>query len=224
MFLYTNCTRRLGSSTSSHLADGPWSAIHGSTRFFYHVLNGLPHLHALLSTPCSFSPISISPSPANHRPNPNFPHSTYFSAVSLLIGFGVWWWCFSGANNRRGYGLGTVCDGNWVGRLRPQKLVQVTLFQKPLVKVRLGDLLAATDHFSQESVIFVNTTGVMYKAVLARGLAWLHYGNQPPCLHQNLSSSSILIDEDFDARIIDFGLARLMSCFLFSGSCKIFQG
>lgn len=45
----------------------------------------------------------------------------------------------------------------------------------------------------------------------ARGLAWLHHGCQPPILHQNISSNVILLDEDFDARIIDFGLARLMT-------------
>ncbi|XP_059670610.1 inactive LRR receptor-like serine/threonine-protein kinase BIR2 [Cornus florida] len=44
----------------------------------------------------------------------------------------------------------------------------------------------------------------------ARGLAWLHHGCQPPILHQNISSSVILLDEDFDGRIIDFGLVRLM--------------
>jgi len=45
----------------------------------------------------------------------------------------------------------------------------------------------------------------------ARGLAWLHHGCQPPILHQNISSNVILLDEDFDARIMDFGLARLMT-------------
>ncbi|KAH7847075.1 hypothetical protein Vadar_021541 [Vaccinium darrowii] len=45
----------------------------------------------------------------------------------------------------------------------------------------------------------------------ARGLAWLHHGCQPPVLHQNISSNVILLDEDFDARIIDSGLARLMT-------------
>ncbi|GAB2301948.1 hypothetical protein Dimus_035971 [Dionaea muscipula] len=218
------------------------------------------------------------------------------AAASLLLGFGLWWWYFSRASRRRGgYGLGRADDGNWVDKLRSQKLVQVTLFQKPLVKVRLAKLLAATDNFSQESVLFLTRTGAIYKAVLpdgsalavkrlnscklsekqfrvemnrlgklrhpnlvpllgfcvveeekllvykhlsngtlysmlhegameldwptrfkiclglARGLAWLHYGNQPPYLHQNLSSSVVLIDEDFDARILDFGLARLMT-------------
>ncbi|KAL3612041.1 hypothetical protein D5086_003061 [Populus alba] len=45
----------------------------------------------------------------------------------------------------------------------------------------------------------------------ARGLAWLHHGYQPPFLHQNICSNAILVDEDFDARIMDFGLARMMT-------------
>ncbi|KAL5808845.1 hypothetical protein ACOSQ3_029536 [Xanthoceras sorbifolium] len=42
----------------------------------------------------------------------------------------------------------------------------------------------------------------------ARGLAWLHHS---PFLHQNICSNVILVDEDFDARIMDFGLDRLMT-------------
>ncbi|KAL0008981.1 hypothetical protein SO802_010483 [Lithocarpus litseifolius] len=44
----------------------------------------------------------------------------------------------------------------------------------------------------------------------ARSLAWLHHGCHPPIMHQNICSNVILVDEDFDARIMDFGLARLM--------------
>ena len=45
----------------------------------------------------------------------------------------------------------------------------------------------------------------------ARGLAWLHHGCHPPIMHQNICSNVIQVDEDFDARILDFGLARLMN-------------
>ncbi|KAG5527365.1 hypothetical protein RHGRI_028301 [Rhododendron griersonianum] len=45
----------------------------------------------------------------------------------------------------------------------------------------------------------------------ARGLAWLHHGCQPHVLHGNICSNAILLDEGFDARIIDFGLARLVT-------------
>lgn len=219
------------------------------------------------------------------------------AAASLLLGFGVWWWYFSRAGRRRkeGYGLGRADDGSWVDRLRAHKLTQVSLFKKPLVKVKLADLLSATNNFSPENVIISTRMGITYKAMLpdgsqlaikrlntcklseklfrtemnrlgklrhpnlvpllgycvvedekllvykhmsngtlysvlhektmfldwptrfriclgaARGLAWLHHGVEPPYLHQNISSNVILLDEDLDARIIDFGLARLMS-------------
>jgi serine/threonine protein kinase len=45
----------------------------------------------------------------------------------------------------------------------------------------------------------------------ARGLAWLHHGCHPPIIQQNICSNVILVDEEFDARIMDFGLARLMT-------------
>jgi hypothetical protein len=43
---------------------------------------------------------------------------------------------------------------------------------------------------------------------VAWGLAWLHHGFQVPQIHQNLSSSAVLLDEDYAARITDVGLTR----------------
>ncbi|KAK6155137.1 hypothetical protein DH2020_009385 [Rehmannia glutinosa] len=220
------------------------------------------------------------------------------AAASLLLGFGLWWWYFSTSNKRskRGYGIGRRDDvSSWVEMLRAHKLTQVMLFQKPIVKVKLSDLLAATNNFSKENVVVSSRTGTTYRAVLpdgsalaikrlsegkmgekqfrtemnrlgqlrhpnlvpllgfclvedekllvykhlsngtlgsmlcgnagvldwptrfrialgaARGLAWLHHGCHPPILHQNISSNVVLLDEDFDARIMDFGLARLLT-------------
>ncbi|KAG6398276.1 hypothetical protein SASPL_139731 [Salvia splendens] len=218
------------------------------------------------------------------------------AAASLVLGFGLWWWYFvrSSKRSKKGYGVGRR-DDDWAEVLRAHKLTQVTLFQKPLVKVKLVDLLAATNNFSRESVIVSSRTGTTYKAVLpdgsalaikrlieckigerqfgmemnrlgqlrhpnlvpllgfctvedekllvykhlsngtlgsmltgnasnldwttrfrialgaARGLAWLHHGCHPPILHQNISSNVVMLDEDFDARIMDFGLARLLN-------------
>ncbi|XAR51798.1 Non-specific serine/threonine protein kinase [Bertholletia excelsa] len=218
------------------------------------------------------------------------------AAASMLLGFGIWWWYFTKSSwGKKGYGIGGVDDGSWAEKLRAYKLVQVSLFQKPLVKVKLADLMAATNNFKAENIIISTRTGTTYRAVLsdgsalaikrlntcnlsekqfrsemnrlgqlrhpnlapllgfcvveeekllvykhmpngtlysllngntsqldwptrfrigfgaARGLAWLHHGCQPPILHQNICSNVILLDEDFDARIIDFGLARLMA-------------
>lgn len=226
------------------------------------------------------------------------------AAGSLLLGFGLWWWYAGGASRKkRGYGAAAgKDDGSWIEWLRAYKLVQVSLFQKPLVKVKLADLLAATNSFDAQNVVISTRTGVSYKAVLsdgsalavkrlstcslgekqfklemnrlgqlrhpnlvpllgycvveeekllvykhmpgatlfshlhvnghgmtgqcstldwptrlrigvgaARGLAWLHHGCQPPYLLQNISSHVILLDDDLDARITDFGLARLVN-------------
>ncbi|CAA7407698.1 unnamed protein product [Spirodela intermedia] len=188
----------------------------------------------------------------------------------------------------------------WAERLRPHRTVQVSLFQKPIVKVKLGDLMAATGDFSPDHIISFSTGrgGATYRAVLsdgsalavkrlpfcrlpekhfrlevsrlgqlrhpnlvpllgfcavlderllvykhmpggslssalhshpssaaaaaldwacrvriavgaARGLAWLHHGIQPPLLHQSFSSAAVLLDDDMEPRITDFGLAQL---------------
>lgn len=221
---------------------------------------------------------------------------------SIILGFLIWWWFFVRVSKKkRGYGADSgKDDSSWIQVLRSHKLVQVSLFQKPIVKVKLADLLAATNSFSVENIIISTRTGVSYKAVLpdasalaikrlsacklsekqfrsemnrlgqlrhpnlvpllgfcvveeerllvykhmpngtlysllhgngvdntpsgvldwstrfrigmgaSRGLAWLHHGCQPPYMHQYISSNVILIDDDFDARITDFGLARLV--------------
>ncbi|QCD92535.1 inactive LRR receptor-like serine/threonine-protein kinase BIR2 [Vigna unguiculata] len=220
------------------------------------------------------------------------------AAASLLLAFGLWWWYhLGGKKKKKGYGVGSSVGaaGDWALRLRGYKLVQVSLFQKPIVKVKLGDLMAATHNFSGENVLFATRTGTTYKADLpdgstlavkrlsacrigekqfgmemnrlgqvrhpnlapllgycvveeekllvykhmsngtlysllhknggvldwlmrfriglgaARGLAWLHHGCHPPIIQQNICSNVILVDEEFDARLMDFGLARLMA-------------
>ncbi|GMH26131.1 hypothetical protein Nepgr_027974 [Nepenthes gracilis] len=231
------------------------------------------------------------------------------AAASFLLGFVIWWWLFDHSGGKKdrdaeksGY------EVNWVGKLATHKLVQVVLFQKPIVKIRLMDLLAATNNFNDSKVIVSTKTGASYEAVLpdgsalavkrlgicklnekqflselkrlgqlrhpnlvpllgfcvveeekllvykhmpngslysllhgstnvssknsvldwhlrlrigvgvARGLAWLHHGCHPPHMHQSISSSVVLLDDEFDARITDVGLVRLMGLGKPSGS------
>ncbi|CAL9023085.1 unnamed protein product [Prunus brigantina] len=178
-------------------------------------------------------------------------------------------------------------------------LLQVSMFEKSISKMKLGDLMKASNNFHKDNIIGSGRTGTMYKAVLddgtpfmvkrlqesqhsekeflsematlgniehrnlvpllgfcvakkerllvykympngtlhdqlhpvdadgakimawptrlkigigaARGLAWLHHNCNPRIIHRNISSKCILLDADFEPKISEFGLARLMN-------------
>ncbi|XP_028765980.1 protein BRASSINOSTEROID INSENSITIVE 1-like [Neltuma alba] len=45
----------------------------------------------------------------------------------------------------------------------------------------------------------------------ARGLAFLHHNCNPHIIHRDMKSSNVLLDGNLEARVSDFGMARLMS-------------
>ncbi|XP_028794856.1 probably inactive leucine-rich repeat receptor-like protein kinase At5g48380 [Neltuma alba] len=190
-------------------------------------------------------------------------------------------------------------EGNkWARSLKGTKGIKVSMFEKSVSKMRLSDLMKATNNFSKSNIIGSARTGTMYKAVLhdgssvlmvkrlqesqysekefasematlgtvrhrnlvsllgfcvakqerllvykymengslhdqlhldtdrstmqwsirlkiaigaAKGLAWLHHSCNPRIIHRNISSKCILLDADFEPKISDFGLARLMN-------------
>ncbi|XWS36638.1 hypothetical protein CRYUN_Cryun20dG0102500 [Craigia yunnanensis] len=190
-------------------------------------------------------------------------------------------------------------EGNkWAKSLKRAKGIKVSMFEKSVLKMRLNDLLKATNSFSKNNIIESGRTGTMYKGVLedgtslmikrlqdsqrsdkeftsematlgnvkhrnlvpllgfcvakkerllvykymangtlndnlhleddakkamewslrlkigigaAKGFAWLHHNCNPRIIHRNISSKCILLDADFEPKISNFGLARLMN-------------
>ncbi|XP_045787969.1 probably inactive leucine-rich repeat receptor-like protein kinase At5g48380 [Trifolium pratense] len=189
-------------------------------------------------------------------------------------------------------------EGNkWARSLKGTKAIKVSLFEKSVSKMKLSDLMKATNNFSNSNIIGTGRTGTVYKATLedgtafmvkrlqesqhsekefmsemetlgsvkhrnlvpllgfcvakkerllvfknmpngmlndhlhpadgvctldwpsrlkiaigaAKGFAWLHHSCNPRIIHRNISSKCILLDEDFEPKISDFGLARLMN-------------
>lgn len=52
-----------------------------------------------------------------------------------------------------------------------------------------------------------------YKIItgIARGVLYLHKDSQLRIIHRDLKANNILLDEDIQTKISDFGLARLIS-------------
>ncbi|PIN15156.1 Non-specific serine/threonine protein kinase [Handroanthus impetiginosus] len=46
---------------------------------------------------------------------------------------------------------------------------------------------------------------------VAKGFSWFHHSCDPRVIHRNISLKCILLDEDYELKISDFGLARLMN-------------
>ncbi|KQK06249.1 probably inactive leucine-rich repeat receptor-like protein kinase At5g48380 [Brachypodium distachyon] len=188
-------------------------------------------------------------------------------------------------------------ENKWAKSIKGTKAIKVSMFENPVSKIKLSDLMKATDQFSKENIIGTGRTGTMYRAVLpdgsflavkrlqdsqhsesqftsemktlgqvrhrnlvpllgfciakrekllvykhtpkgslydqlhkegedckmdwplrlrigigaAKGLAYLHHTCNPRILHRNISSKCVILDEDYEPKISDFGLARLMN-------------
>lgn len=45
----------------------------------------------------------------------------------------------------------------------------------------------------------------------AQGLYYMHHGCSPPIVHRDVKSSNILVDSEFNTKIADFGLAKMLN-------------
>ncbi|CAO2824311.1 unnamed protein product [Amaranthus hypochondriacus] len=106
---------------------------------------------------------------------------------------------------------------NLLGKLRHRNIVRLLGFlhnDKEAMIIyeymhngNLGDAL----HGKQAGRLLVDWVSRYNIAVgVAQGLAYLHHDCHPPVIHRDVKSNNILLDANLEARIADFGLAKMM--------------
>uniref|UniRef100_A0A7C9D439 Receptor protein-tyrosine kinase n=1 Tax=Opuntia streptacantha TaxID=393608 RepID=A0A7C9D439_OPUST len=65
-----------------------------------------------------------------------------------------------------------------------------------------------------------------YKIALgvAKGLAYLHHDCSPPIIHRDIKSTNILLNDDYEAKIADFGIARATNYSIMGSEYGCFAG
>ncbi|ESQ29903.1 hypothetical protein EUTSA_v10011192mg [Eutrema salsugineum] len=78
--------------------------------------------------------------------------------------------------------------------------------------MKWGSLETVLHEVSKKGGIFLNWAARKKIAIgAARGLAFLHHSCIPHIIHRDMKSSNVLLDQDLEARVSDFGMARLVS-------------
>lgn len=110
-----------------------------------------------------------------------------------------------------------VGEVNLLGKLRHRNIVRLLGFlhndrdamiiYEYMINGSLGEAL----HGKEGGRLLVDWVSRYNIAVgVAQGLAYLHHDCHPPIIHRDIKSNNILLDGNLDARVADFGLARMM--------------
>jgi serine/threonine protein kinase len=116
---------------------------------------------------------------------------------------------------------GSNCDlvgeVNLLGRLRHRNIVRLLGFLNNDTNLMIiyefmnNGSLGEALHGKQAARLLVDWVSRYNIAVgVAQGLAYLHHDCHPPVIHRDIKSNNILLDANLEARIADFGLARMM--------------
>ncbi|KAH9667827.1 Leucine-rich repeat receptor protein kinase EMS1 [Citrus sinensis] len=108
----------------------------------------------------------------------------------------------------------------WIQRGNRQQHLSINLamFEPSLGKLTYDQIVAGTNKFYEKNVIRGDDFGIAFKAKhciiacgTARGITFLHHRFQPHIIHRDINASNILLNEDFEVKVSDFGLVRLIS-------------
>ncbi|WCJ38222.1 Leucine-rich receptor-like protein kinase family protein [Euphorbia peplus] len=110
-----------------------------------------------------------------------------------------------------------IGEVNVLGKLRHRNIVRLIGFlhndsdMMIVYEYMLNGNLGEALHGKQEAKLLVDWVSRYNIAVgVAQGLAYMHHDCHPPVIHRDIKSNNILLDANLEARIADFGLARLM--------------
>ncbi|XP_011024490.1 PREDICTED: leucine-rich repeat receptor-like protein kinase PXL2 [Populus euphratica] len=123
----------------------------------------------------------------------------------------------SGADIETGSSSDFVGEVNLLGKLRHRNIVRLLGFlhndsdMMILYEYMHNGSLGEVLHGKQAGRLLVDWVSRYNIALgVAQGLAYLHHDCRPPVIHRDIKSNNILLDTDLEARIADFGLARMM--------------
>ncbi|XP_022930925.1 MDIS1-interacting receptor like kinase 1 [Cucurbita moschata] len=113
---------------------------------------------------------------------------------------------------------GLVGEVNLLGKLRHRNIVRLLGFMHNDVDVMIvyefmqNGSLGEALHGKQAGRLLVDWVSRYNIAIgVAQGLAYLHHDCDPPIIHRDVKPNNILLDSNLEARLADFGLARMMA-------------
>ncbi|KAE8701409.1 Leucine-rich repeat receptor-like protein kinase PXL1 [Hibiscus syriacus] len=123
----------------------------------------------------------------------------------------------SGADVESGNGGDLVGEVNVLGKLRHRNIVRLLGFLHNDTNMMIvyefmqnGSLADALNGKQADRLLVDWVSRYNVALGVAQGLAYLHHDCHPIVIHRDIKSNNILLDANLDARIADFGLARMM--------------
>ncbi|XP_010256368.1 PREDICTED: probable leucine-rich repeat receptor-like protein kinase At1g35710 [Nelumbo nucifera] len=108
-------------------------------------------------------------------------------------------------------------EASMLGTIRHRNIVKLHAFcEHPKCKFLIYEYiergsLAAMLHNDVEAAALDWVKRLNIIKGVAHALFYMHHGCSPPIVHRDMSSKNILLDSEFEARVSDFGTARLLN-------------